>query len=98
MPTTLKLKRGFGVAVLSVAFVLTGNRLALPQSSPNRLRFAHTFTTESEQAILARAIAEFAVSHPGVAVDQIVSNSEIYNTVGWRLEFQGRSQPDIYFH
>ena len=98
MPTTLKLKRWFGVAVLSLAFVLTGNRLALPQPSPDRLRFAHTFTTESEQAILANAIAEFGASHPGVTVEQIVSNSEVYNTVGWRLQFQGRSQPDIYFH
>jgi ABC-type glycerol-3-phosphate transport system substrate-binding protein len=98
MRTILKLKKWFAVAFLSIAFVLTGNRLALPQSSPNRLRFAHTFTTESEQAILSSVIAEFAASHPGVAVEQIVSNSEIYNTVGWRLQFQGRTQPDIYFH
>jgi ABC-type glycerol-3-phosphate transport system substrate-binding protein len=98
MRTTLKLRKWFGIAFLSVAFVLTGNRLALPRPSPERLRFAHTFTTESEQAILANAIAEFAASHPGVAVEQIVSNSEVYNTVGWRLQFQGRSQPDMYFH
>ena len=98
MRSTLKLTKWLGVAFLSVAFVLTGNRLALPQPSPNRLRIAHTFTTESEQAILANAIAEFAASHPGVTVEQIVSNSEVYNTVGWRLQFQGRSQPDIYFH
>ena len=83
---------------MSVAFVLTGNRLALPRPSPNRLRFAHTFTTESEQTILANAIAEFAAGHPGVTFEQIVSNSEVYNTVGWRLQFQGRSQPDMYFH
>ena len=98
MRTTLKLKNWLGVAVLSAAFVLTGNRLALPRPGPNRLRFAHTFTTESEQTILANAIAEFAASHPGVTVEQMVSNSEVYNTVGWRLQFQGRCQPDIYFH
>jgi ABC-type glycerol-3-phosphate transport system substrate-binding protein len=85
-------------ALLFIAFVFTGNRLALPQPNPNRLRFAHTFTTESEQAILANAIAEFAASHPGVTIEQMVSNSEVYNTVGWRLQFQGRCQPDIYFH
>src|SRR5262245_1826557 len=98
MRTTLKLRKWLGVAFLSVAFVLTGNRLALPQSAANRLRFAHTFTTESERAILANAMAEFAASHPGVTIEQIVSNSEVYNTVGWRLQFQGRSRPDIYFH
>lgn len=98
MRTTRKFKKWFAIVFLTVAVLLTGNRLALPQPSANRLRFAHTFTTESEQTILARAIAEFASSHPGVTVEQIVSNSEVYNTVGWRLQFQGRSQPDIYFH
>src|SRR6059036_1307541 len=83
---------------LVVALGLTGHRLALTQPSPNRLRFAHTFTTESERAILDAAIAEFGRSHPGVTLEQIVSNSEVYNTVGWRLQFQGRHQPDIYFH
>jgi len=79
-------------------FSAHGESPRVAQPSPNRLRFAHTFTTESEQRILANAIAEFAATHPGVAVQQIISNSEVYNTVGWRLQFQGRSQPDIYFH
>ncbi len=98
MGGTLKLTTWFRVGMVAAALLLTGNRLALPQPSPNRLRFAHTFTTESEQTILATVIAEFAANHPGVTIDQIVSNSEVYNTVGWRLQFQGRSQPDIYFH
>src|SRR5207245_9309534 len=76
----------------------TARRTSRPQTSPTRLRLAHTFATESEQKSLANAIAEFAASHPGVAVEQMVSNSEVYNTVGWRLQFQGRCQPDIYFH
>ena len=46
-----RLKKRFWAAFLLVAVLLTGNRLALPQPSPNRLRFAHTFTTESERAI-----------------------------------------------
>src|SRR5437667_7336327 len=82
---------------LVVALALTGHRLALTQPGRNRLRFAHTFTTESERAILDAAIAEFERSHPGLSIEQIVSNSEVYNTVGWRLQFQGRHQPDIYF-
>ena len=76
----------------------TGDRLALPRSSPNRLRFAHTFTTESERAIIDSAIAEFESTHPSVRIEQIVSNSETYNSLGWRLQFQGRHQPDLYFH
>src|SRR5436853_7365485 len=93
-----KLKRWFGVVFVAMAFVLTGHRLALTQSGPNRLKFAHTFTTESERAILDAAIAEFERTHPGITLEQIVSNSEVYNTVGWRLQFQGRNPPDIYFH
>src|SRR5881409_3386607 len=98
MRTTMKFRKGFWMAFLLVAFLLTGNRLALPQSSPNRLRFAHTFTTGSEGAILNAAVAEFQQTHRGVTIEQIVSNSEVYNTVGWRLQFQGRNQPDIFFH
>src|ERR1051326_5395936 len=85
-------------AFLAGAFALSGHRLALTRPSPNRLRFAHTFTTESGREILGQAIGDFEATHPGVKIEQIISNSEVYNTVGWRLQFQGRNQPDIYFH
>src|ERR1044071_6511572 len=94
----LHLKAWLCAAFVVLALATTGSRLALSRSGPNLLRFAHTFTTDSEREILDRAIAEFASSHPGVRVEQIVSNSEVYNTVGWRLQFQGRNPPDIYFH
>ncbi len=94
----LGLKPWLWIGFFGAALLLTGSRLALPDSSPNRLKFAHTFTTDSERAILETAIAEFQQSHPGVNIEQIVSNSEVYNTVGWRLQFQGRNQPDIFFH
>jgi raffinose/stachyose/melibiose transport system substrate-binding protein len=96
--TLLKSRAWLWLGVMVAAFALTGNRLALSRPSPNHLRFAHTFTTESERAILDAAIVEFQRSRPGVTIDQIVSNSEVYNTVGWRLQFRGRNQPDIYFH
>src|SRR5262245_46328710 len=83
------------LALTAVAF--TGNPLALSRPSPHRLKFAHTFTTDSERAILDAAIAEFHTTHPDIEIEQIISNSEVYNTVGWRLQFQGRNQPDIYF-
>ena len=94
----MKTRVWFWCGVLVVALALTGHRLTLTQPSPKRLRFAHTFTTESERAILDAAVAEFEQSHPDVRIQQIISNSEVYNTVGWRLQFQGRNQPDIYFH
>src|SRR5438552_2448282 len=96
--TLLKSSGWLWLGVIVAAFALTGSRLALSRPSPNRLRLAHTFTTESERAILDAAIVEFQRSHPGLTIDQIVSNSEVYNSVGWRLQFQGRNQPDIYFH
>ena len=94
----VRARRWFWPVLFLVALALTGNRLALTGPDPNRLRFAHTFTTESERSILEACIAEFEGSHPGVKIEQIVSNSEVYNTVGWRLQFQGRNPPDIYFH
>ena len=98
MQATLKPGRWVWAAILLASFLLAGNRLALPRPRPDRLRFSHTFTTESERAILDAAVAEFERTHPGVTIEQMVSNSEVYNTVGWRLQFQGRNQPDIYFH
>ena len=65
--------------------------------SPNSLRFAHTFTTESERAIIAAAIAEFETAHPAVRIQQTILNSEVYQTIGWRLQFRGRQPPDIFF-
>src|SRR5439155_14352779 len=94
----LKTRVWFWCGVVVVALALTGHRLTLTQPSPKRLRFAHTFTTESERAILDAAVAEFEQSHPDVRNQQIISNSEVYNTVSWRLQFQGRNRPDIYFH
>src|SRR6185437_11506407 len=98
MRATLKPGRWVWAAILLASFLLASNRLALPRPRPDRLRFSHTFTTESERAILDAAVAEFERTHPGVTIEQMVSNSEVYNTVGWRLQFQGRNQPDIYFH
>jgi len=86
------------LGLIATALLVTGHRLALARATPNRLKFSHTMTTASEQAILRELIGEFERSHPGVTVEQIVANSEVYNTVGWRLQFQGRNQPDIYFH
>ncbi len=94
----LRLSTWAWLGVLSVALLTTGARLALPQPDPHRLYFAHTFTTASEREILDAAVAEFEETHPGIRIEQIVSNSETYNTIGWRLQFQGRRQPDIYFH
>lgn len=88
----------FWLGLVAAAFAFTGHRLALARATPDRLKFSHTMTTASEQTILRDVIEEFERSHPGVTVEQIVANSEVYNTVGWRLQFQGRNQPDVYFH
>ena len=98
MRGTFKLTTWLRVGLVVAAFLLAGHRLALSRPSPHRLRFAHTFTTESERKILDGAIAEFETSHPGIKIEQMISNSEVYNTVGWRLQFQGRNPPDIFFH
>lgn len=81
-----------------VLLVLTGERLLLRGTDPEVLRFAHTFTTASERAIVDAAIAEFERTHPPLKIEQTIQNSETYQTIGWRLQFQGRKQPDLYFH
>lgn len=85
------------LVVTIVAAVLFADRLALPRPRPDVLRLTHTFTARSERAILDEAIADFERRHPGVKVEQLVSNSEVYSTVGWRLQFQRRLQPDVAF-
>lgn len=86
-----------GLVVALLAVVLWGDRLRLSTPTPGKLRFSHTYTTESEQGILHEVIAEFERAHPGVRVEQTIANSETYQTVGWRLQFRGRQQPDIFF-
>jgi raffinose/stachyose/melibiose transport system substrate-binding protein len=92
------MKNWLWIAVAALALVFTGERLTLNRATPNLLRFAHTFTTESERVIIDAVVAEFEQAHPGVRIEQTISNSETYNTIGWRLQFQGRKQPDLYFH
>src|SRR5262249_53576271 len=72
-PFPLSTRSWFWIGVTAVALVGTGQRLALPQRTPHLLRFAHTFTTESERAIVDEAVAEFEKSHPGLRIDQIIS-------------------------
>jgi raffinose/stachyose/melibiose transport system substrate-binding protein len=87
----------FGLAAVGLAVLFTSGRLGLHKSNPQRLRFVHTYTTESERAILNEAIAEFERAHPPIKIDQVVYNSETYQTIGWRLQFQGARQSDIFF-
>ena len=93
----LNLRPWFWLGTVALALSLTGNRLALTTPSPNVLRFAHTYTTESERAIIDAAVAEFEKAHPPLRIQQLVLNSETYQTIGWRLQFQARQQPDVYF-
>lgn len=74
-----------------------GGRLKLSSNSPDSLRFTHTFTTESERGIIDAAIAEFKQHHPDITIQQTILNSEVYQTVGWRLQLRGRHPPDIFF-
>lgn len=93
----LNVRRWLWLGAASAGLILTGERLRLPSPNPNVLRFAHTFTTESERSIIDAAVAEFEQAHPPLRIEQIVLNSEVYQTIGWRLQFQGRRQPDVYF-
>ncbi len=85
------------LAVSLVLCFLLRDRLSLGSASPNRLRFVHSFTTASEREIVDSVVAEFQTAHPGYEIDQIVFNSETYQTIGWRLQFQGERQSDIFF-
>lgn len=86
-----------GIALTGLLALMYGGRLRLAKPNPDALVFAHTFTTESERAIVDAAIAEFEAAHPGVRLQQSILNSEVYQTLGWRLQFRGRQPPDIFF-
>jgi raffinose/stachyose/melibiose transport system substrate-binding protein len=85
------------LALVGLAFVFTGHHLRLTAPDPHVLLMAHTYTTATEQAVLADAIREFEAAHPGIKVRQVVMNSEVYQTVGWRLVMRARRPPDIFF-
>ncbi|GEM_PF-2370783 len=85
------------ITCLVIFVVVCGDRLRLASGSPRSLRFSHTFTTESERAIVDAAIREFEAANPSITIQQTISNSEVYQTVGWRLQFRGRQPPDIFF-
>jgi raffinose/stachyose/melibiose transport system substrate-binding protein len=91
------LRRHLWLLLPLAGLLLFGDRLLLSSPEPGRLRFAHTFTAASERAILDDAVAEFEALHPDVKIEQVVSSSEVYGDIGWRLQFQRRVQPDIYF-
>jgi ABC-type glycerol-3-phosphate transport system substrate-binding protein len=82
---------------LLLALVLFGDRLLLSAPEKGEIRFAHTFTNASEAAVLNDAIAEFESLNPGTRIAQMVSDSDSYGTIGWRIQFQNRRQPDLYF-
>lgn len=86
-----------GLVLALLAVGLWGDRLRLSSPTAGKLRFSHTYTTESEQGILHEVIEEFERTHAGARVEQTIANSETYQTVGWRLQFRGRQQPDVFF-
>lgn len=85
------------LAFLALALALTGDRLRLASPDPGVLLIAHTLTAASERAVLDDLIREFEAGRPGTRVEQLILNSEVYQTVGWRLLMRGRRPPDIYF-
>ncbi|MBI1842446.1 MAG: extracellular solute-binding protein [Verrucomicrobia bacterium] len=84
-------------ALVVLAAYAFRERLSLSSASRDRLRFVHSFTTASERAIIDDAVAEFQRAHPELPVDQIAFNSETYQNIGWRLQFQGDRQSDVFF-
>ena len=96
-PSRRRLRSWGVVASVALALWFARDRLSLSSARPNRLRFVHSFTTASEKAIIDDAVAAFEQSHPGLSVDQVVFNSETYQNIGWRLQFQGSRQSDVFF-
>jgi len=61
------------------------------------LRFAHATTGGPDKAALDQAILQFEGASPGVRVQQIVMDDDIYQDMGLLAMFTGGNPPDIYF-
>lgn len=97
-PRTLRLlRRRLALLGLLLALWAARERLSLSGAPADRLRFAHTFTSAAEQEILSAACAELERRHPGLRVEQVLTSSDVYDRIGWRLQHQGRSPPDVWF-
>ena len=93
------MRRTWPIFLVLLLIGWTGRHRIFPGlSTPNELLFAHTYTTGAEQKIIEGAVADFEKSHPGVRIRQIVQNSDTYQTVGWRILFNGERRPDVFFY
>ena len=61
------------------------------------LQFAHSTTGDPEKAEIDRTVAQFEALHSNIRIKQTVIETNVYETIGLKSLFSGRTPPDMYF-
>jgi ABC-type glycerol-3-phosphate transport system substrate-binding protein len=88
-------RSALGLLLLTVALWLTGCRE--PERSGIVLRFASTPQGEQMREPFRAALHRFEQDHPGVRVDVIEMDDDVYQQMGLLTLFVGGTPPDVYF-
>jgi raffinose/stachyose/melibiose transport system substrate-binding protein len=87
MNKSLRLLAGCGLAILA----------GTAASAQTEIRLTHAMTGGSNRAALDTIIANFEAANPGITVNQIVFDDDIYSDTGLITQLQSNEVPDIYF-
>ncbi len=84
---------------ISLAFLLSGcgSSSSSGKDDPNVLRLAHNVTGGKSAPIMDDICHEFEERNPGVTVQQIAMDDDIYQDIGLMKLFSGGNPPDVYF-
>ncbi|MFH1738118.1 MAG: ABC transporter substrate-binding protein [bacterium] len=85
------------VAFVSLAVVTgcgPGGKSSL--QDPNVIRFAHSVTGGPQKDVYDEVCAEFEELNPGITVQQIAIDDEVYQDLGLLKLFTGGNPPDVY--
>ncbi|ROU02885.1 ABC transporter substrate-binding protein [Histidinibacterium lentulum] len=81
----------------SVLAVLATAGFATIAAAQTEVRFTHAMTGGSNRAALDEIIANFEAANPGITINQIVFDDDIYQDTGLITQLQSNEVPDIYF-
>jgi raffinose/stachyose/melibiose transport system substrate-binding protein len=87
MTLSLRLLAGCGLAILA-------GSAALAQTE---LRITHAMSSGAGKEAFDMIVANFEAANPGVTVNQIVFDDDIYSDTGLITQLQSNEVPDIYF-
>src|SRR5262245_18935796 len=82
--------------ILSLATALVST-VSVAAAAGVELHFTHSITGGTQKEVHDKIVADFEASHPGVKVNQIVYDDDLYSDTGLITQLKSSEPPDIYF-